>query len=401
VSSLPIIDDLSGFAPTAILIGEGQRADLIWTKGEFLTLCHYLLNGNGPTDFLQVYRDAEGSPKFAKSKRASMHRRATWSWDTIRGQTKSKVGIGFYPTNPEAQSRWGAMDFDGHDGDCARPRQLAVAALQWFRRQPQFYLILATSGSRGWHLFVLTDEFHPIALWTLLLKQAAAAIGAEIRSGHCEIFPNEVNGTSWPYGIRAPGTWNPKTDELGAIVFTSIAPLLQKKEKKEESPFLYHSPTQAKNAQLNDKKGFYSGQEADWQKQFAITQPSTRHSQLKRLVPHIFRQIGHGIARANADAQYRGARVQPKATLAEHLEELEELWNWMSNEWRAELSDIEREALERLGTEIECDLFRILRNFAKYARVQQAKDFPFPLQHVAERLGVSFQYVSKLRQRFH
>jgi hypothetical protein len=292
------------------------------------------------------------------------------------------------------------MDFDGHDRDCARPRQLAVAALQWFRRQPQFYLILATSGSRGWHLFVLTEEFHQIAQWTLLLKQTAAAIGAEIRSGHCEIFPNEVHGTSWPYGIRAPGTWNPKTNQLGAIVFTSIAPLLQKIEKKEESPFLYHSPTEAKNVQLNDSKSFYSGQEADWQKQFAITQPSTRHSQLKRLVHHIFRQVGHGVARENADAQYRAARVQPKATLAEHLEEFEELWNWTTEQWLAELSDAERETFARLGSEIERDLFRILKSFADYARSQDLKDFPFPLQHVAERLGVSFQYVSKLRRRF-
>jgi hypothetical protein len=269
-----------------------------------------------------------------------------------------------------------------------------------FRRQPQFYLILATSGSRGWHLFVLTDEFYPISQWTLLLKQAAAAIGAEIRSGHCEIFPNEVHGTSWPYGIRAPGTWNPKTNQLGAIVFTSIAPLLQKKEKKEENPFLYHSPTEAKTAQLNDKKSFYSGQEADWQKQFAIIQPSTRHSQLKRLVHHIFRQIGHGVARANADAQYQAARVQPKATLAEHLEEFEELWSWTTEQWRAELPDVERETFARLATKIERDLFKILKSFADYARGQEIKDFPFPLEHVAERLGVSFQYVSKLRQRF-
>jgi hypothetical protein len=94
------------------------------------------------------------------------------------------------------------------------------------------------------------------------------------------------------------------------------------------------------------------------------------------------------------------ARVQPKALLAEHLEEFEELWNWMINQWRAELSYIERKAFARLRSEIQCDLFRILRNFAQYARSQEIKDFPFPLQHIGDRLGVSFQYVSKLRQRF-
>jgi hypothetical protein len=92
--------------------------------------------------------------------------------------------------------------------------------------------------------------------------------------------------------------------------------------------------------------------------------------------------------------------VQPKATLAEHLEEFEQLWSWMTKQWRVELSPFEREVFARLGTEIECDLFRILRNFAHHARAQEAKDFPFSLQNVAERLDVSFQHVSKLRQRF-
>jgi CRP-like cAMP-binding protein len=113
----------------------------------------------------------------------------------------------------------------------------------------------------------------------------------------------------------------------------------------------------------------------------------------------IFRQVSHRVARGIADAQYRAARVQPKAALAEHLDEFEELWNWMTGQWQAELSAAERKAFALLGTEIECDLFRILMNFAHYARSQERKDFPFPLQHVADRLGVSFQYVSKLRRR--
>ena len=128
--------------------------------------------------------------------------------------------------------------------------------------------------------------------------------------------------------------------------------------------------------------------------------PGTRHAQLRSLVYHIFRQVSHRVARGLADAHYQAARMQPNATLAEHLEEFEALWNWITDQWRAELSDIERENFALLGTEIECDLFRILRNFAQYACSQKHKDFPFPLQHVAERLGVSFQYVSKLRQRF-
>jgi hypothetical protein len=114
----------------------------------------------------------------------------------------------------------------------------------------------------------------------------------------------------------------------------------------------------------------------------------------------IFRQVGHQCARRTADAQYQGARVQTSATLAEHLEEFEELWKWETAQWRTELSDLERKILSRLESEGERDLFRILKNFARYAVAKKEADFPFPIQHVASRLGVSFQYVSKLRQRF-
>ena len=74
----------------------------------------------------------------------------------------------------------------------------------------------------------------------------------------------------------------------------------------------------------------------------------------------IFRQVGHLIARRLADEQYNAARIQPKAMLAEHLEEFEELWTWVTNQWRADLSDAEQETFTKLETETQRDLFRIL-----------------------------------------
>jgi hypothetical protein len=154
--------------------------------------------------------------------------------------------------------------------------------------------------------------------------------------------------------------------------------------------------------QLNDSesRSFYCGGHQNWLEQFAVAEPSSRHGQLRELVYCVFRQVGHSVARVLADRQYQGARIQPVATLAEHLDEFEELWNWTASQWRGELSDRERKIFAVLGTEIERDFFRILRNFARYARTKNMEDFPFPLQHVADRLGVSFQYVGKLRQRF-
>jgi hypothetical protein len=402
VNSLPIINDLIGFVPTATLIGEGQPADRVWTREEFVLLCNLMRNDNPADEFLHVYCDSNGAPRFVKAKSAKVEKRITWTWDSITGRAKHKVSIGFYPWSYRGESRWGAMDFDAHDGEAGRAKALAIAALQALQEYSQLYLILSTSGSEGWHLFVFSAEFHPIAEWVLLLKRTADSIGAEIRSGECEIFPNESRGTSRPHAIRAPGTWNPKTNQLGAIVFDSTRTLFQKKRKKEESSFFYHSSHEANAPELNDSrsKSFYCGGYHNWLEEFAITQPGTRHGQLRALVYRIFRQVSHRVARRIADAQYLAARMQPNAMLAEHLEEFEALWSWINDQWRVDLSDVERETFVLLGTEIERDLFRILRNFAQHACPQKLKDFPFPLQHVAERLGVSFQYVSKLRQRF-
>jgi hypothetical protein len=402
MNSLPIIDDLGGFASSAVLIGEGQAADRILTRGQFVLLCDYMRNCNPADEFLRVYRDSGGVPHFVKSKVAKVEQVITWSWDTITGRTEHKVAIGFYPWNCRNESRWAAIDFDAHDGGTDRAKAFAVAAFQILHRQPEFYLILATSGSEGWHLFVFSDEFHPIENWVRLLKQVVDQIGGEIKTGICEIFPNETRNGSRPHAIRAPGTWNPKTNQVGAIFYTAIAPLLKGREKKEVSPFKYHSPYAARGGQLNDSglQSFYCGGKENWLQQFAITQAGSRHTQLRELVYHIFRQVGHQVARMLANAQYQGARVQPNASLAEHLEEFEKLWDWMSHQWQVDLSDVEREAFALFGTDIGRDLFRILRNFARYAAEKNEAAFPFAIQNVADRLGVSFQYVAKLRERF-
>src|SRR5262249_52568007 len=179
------------------------------------------------------------------------------------------------------------------------------------------------------------------------------------------------------------------TNQLGAIFFTSVGALLQKKEEKEVSSFLYHSSSEAHTGELNDSKApfFYCGGHENWLNQFAITQAGTRHAQLRELVYCIFRQVGHQVARMIADTQYRAARNQPNTTLAEHLEEFEQLWCWISKQWCAELSGNEQEIFANVETETERDLFRILKNFARFAADKKEPDFPFSIQHVATRLG--------------
>jgi len=342
VSELPL--DF-GFATGCTLIGEGRPADREWTKPQFLTLCHFMLNGNGEHDFLHAYRGADGQPHFAKAKKARVNRRITWAWETITGKAKSKFGIGFYPSDMKRMSRWAAVDFDAHDGGAERVRLHSERSRCWSGSR-DYYVILTGSGSHGWHLFILTAEFQQIDYWTLFLKRLTTEIGAPIRPGCCELFPKETTSGSYPYGIRAPGTWNPKTDQLGLIVFNSTGPLLERlcaakekpKKERENSPFLYPSSVEAAGAQMNDSKAFYCAGVADWQTRFAISHGGTRHEQLRQLVHVISRQAGYRIARRNAEAQCLAARVQPKATLSEHLEEFDSLWEWNLRHWRGELS---------------------------------------------------------------
>ena len=105
----------------------------------------------------------------------------------------------------------------------------------------------------------------------------------------------------------------------------------------------------------------------------------------------MFRQVGYRVARVNADAQYQAARVQPNATLAEHLDEFEDLWRWMEQQWLSELTAVEQHHFAALPTNLDQDLFRILGNFARAAIIKGQDDFPFPIKHVADRIGVSFQ----------
>jgi DNA-binding MarR family transcriptional regulator len=395
--------NVSALSSNCVLIGHCSRADCIWTRDDFLGICELMLNGNAPTDFMLVYRDEENRPRFVRSKRCKAERRAPWAWDTINDRAKNKVGIGFYPTNPDGKTRWGAMDFDAHDGNAVRARGLAIAAFSILIRHPQLYVILSTSGSEGWHLFAFTGEFHPTNQWASMFKQVAQFIGAEIVPGICEIFPSDVKIGSLPYGIRAPGTWNPKTDALSLIAYSSISPLLtEAKKEREESPFLYHATNREKSAQLHERRQGLGFRDigARWAGEFAITQPSTRHNRLKEMVHHTFRQVGREVARLNAEAQFVAAIPKLSATHAEHLHEFEELWTWTSQQWQRELSEAERQTLDALRTDIKRDAFRIIRNFARKADQDQMPDFPLSIEHLAGTLNVTHQAVSEIRKQF-
>jgi hypothetical protein len=403
------------------MIGHERKADVVWTRHEFLALCRHMMNGNEPDFFMLAFQNQDGEARFAKAKQGKtfIDRRASWAWDTVTGKAKSPSGLGFYPRNPDGKTRWAAMDFDAHGPEQLekeRARRLAFDAFHYFlHRHPQLFIALATSGGGGWHLFLFTENFHPCEEWTLLMRQVADFLGTPIQKGTLEIFPTESRGAVG-YGIRAPGTWNPKTGECGKIVFENLRPLFLKgslspsdpglpsssheREREKESHFLTHGTDRASvckskegHPQFHDR-GKMPIMELNG---FTIQAPRTRHEQLARLTGHLFRQVSRQIGAAMAAEQYRTANPAPRSSIEEHLEDFERIWDGLQRAFMGELSATERAAFDGLCTENEREAFKILRSYSRHA---EGKDFPFPLENMARRLGVTWEAVRKMRRKF-
>jgi hypothetical protein len=95
LSSLaPLPSQLPSLANKFCIIGQGQRADLVWSRSEFLAICEHMLNGNSLDHFIAAWQDAEtGRACFAKAKHARADKRAGWAWDAITGKTDLETGV--------------------------------------------------------------------------------------------------------------------------------------------------------------------------------------------------------------------------------------------------------------------------------------------------------------------
>jgi hypothetical protein len=372
----------------------------MWTRDDFRALCHQMLNGNGEHEFLLCYRDAQDQRQFKKAYRAKAKAHIDWAFDTICGTQKRKNGIGFYPCNGDDESCWGALDFDAHNPDerIGRAYVLAGKAFDLLCREaPNLWLIAGTSGETGgWHLFIFSSFFHPTGEWTRFLREVADRIGAPIEKGICEIFPGDNHGLK--YGIRAPGSWNPKDDSLGLIAFDGVTSRLQKRfsglPKEMISLDLGQPPGEKNRVDLVVR--FLPPEIGGWAKAFPITSPRTRHGKLIDLVGAAFYQAGREVAKRNAELQYMGANPAPATPLSEHLSEFDIAWSGMERGWCARLSALERALFNRLTTSTDRDAFRIIRNWSK----SESPDFRIHCRTLADRLGVTLQSASKLRRRF-
>jgi hypothetical protein len=381
-----------------VLVGHAKRADIVFTPRQWFAMCTHMMNENPQNFFLMPYQDKTGEPSFAKAYKARANDRIQWAWDTITCKAKSPASIGFYPTNAQHQSRWAAMDFDIHDDDKMRARDFALKAFAILYRQPQLFVALTTSAGEpehsGWHLFIFTADFFPCDEWTRLLRQVADQIGAPIKPGMCEIFPDECRGIG--RGIRAPGTWNPKNGECGLILHETFSKLLPAATPKESNAFLDARCNTREERQISPNSELFRGAHGTWAHNFAITAPSTRHQKLLKLVGAAFLQAGREVAIRNAQAQYSEADPTPGASLQEHNAEFAQMWSGMDRKWKKELSTVEREKFDTLSTHNERDAFRILRNWSQ----TDSPDFKVHCESLSKRIGVTLKTAANIRLRF-
>jgi hypothetical protein len=394
-----------------VLVGHARKADVVFTPRQWFAMCAHMMNENPANFFLMPYRK-DGKAKFAKAFHAKVDERVQWAWDTITGREKSPGSVGFYPTNAQRKSRWAAMDFDMHDDDRMRARDLALKAFAIFYRQPQLYVALTTSAGdpthSGWHLFIFTAEFFPCEEWTRLLRQVADQIGAPVKPGVCEIFPDDCKGIG--RGIRAPGSWNPKSGECGLICHETLTrlllPSLPEVTPKESICSLdarcstweekQITPSSESPLGVTPSSKLFRGEHGQWANQFAITAPSTRHDKLLKLVGAAFLQSGREVARQNAELQHGESSPSPAATLTEHMIEFDRMWSGLERKWLRTLSPSEKDKFDSLTTDNERATFRILRNWSQ----TDSPDFKAHCESLGNRLGVTLKTAANIRRHF-
>jgi hypothetical protein len=380
-----------------VLVGHAEKADVIFTPPQWFAMCAHMMNENPQNFFLMAYRDKDGKAKFARAYHANADDRIDWAWDTVKGTSKIPASIGFYPTNAQRQSRWGAMDFDSHDENKTRARDLAHKAFALLIREPKLYVALCTSAgdpvNTGWHLFIFTEDFYPVEEWTRLLKQVASQTETPVQSGVCEIFPDECKGIG--RGIRAPGTWNPKNGECGLILRETFTKLLPSITPKESNASLGARCNTMEVKKITPSM-IFRGERNEWQAAFSITTSRTRHDQLVKLIGTAFIQSGTQVAKQNAVLQHNEANPAPVATLSEHLAEFDVAWSGMERQWKAKLSPLERARFYERTTDNDRDAFRIMRNWSQ----TDSPDFKAHCQSLANRLGVTLKTAANIRRRF-
>jgi hypothetical protein len=376
--------------------------DTFLTKEEFVSLIEHMGNGNPVSHFLTVWRDDDGSARYAKARpNKRLQAQAGWAWDTITGKSKRKSSMGLYPKNQDNQSTWGALDFDAHLGDDELAKNRSIRAFSLLLEYRDRYLLLSASG-RGYHVFIFAREPRPVAEWTQLLKDTCESVGAPIQDGVCEIFPNErTENQEVGRALRVPGSLNPSTGKAELIIADTIRPLLDhlaSREKPSKPPLLKAKSFYLRNLSENREadnsscstNGFHSPSTKRLIEEIIAKHPiktkSTRHSVLMKMVGELFHKFGRRLSEEVVRQHYELNEKNVSTPLREHTREFADAWDSFLAKTIGSVSASERRIFDQLTTDPQKEAFMLIRSFSNLAK---GDDFPVAQLSLADRLSVT------------
>jgi hypothetical protein len=388
--------------PAKIIRQPPATINTFLTKKQFLSLVEHMTNGNPVSHFLTVWRDDDGSARFAKAK---PHKRAdtqaSWTWDTIIRKSERKTSMGLYPKNQNNESTWGALDVDAHSGNEEVAKNRSIRAFSLLLEYRDRYLLLSASG-RGYHLFIFAREPRPVAEWTDLLKDTCECVGAPIQDGVCEMFPNErTEKQEVGRAIRVPGSFNPSTGEVELIIADTIRPLLDhlaSRERQSKPPLLKVKSFYLRNLSENREadnssysiNGFCSASTERLIEAILVKYPvktkSTRNGVLLKLAGELFHKFGRRLSERIVRRHYDLYEKNVTTPLRDHMREFAAAWNSFLSRAIKSLSASERERFDQMQTEPQREGFMLIRSFSNLVN---GGDFPISQLSLADRLSVT------------
>jgi hypothetical protein len=392
------------------------------SEAEWHRLAWHMHNENGPHDFSMYFIGDDLVPRVAASRRRTISDAISSSWRSMTEKVDRPFAAVLYPTSQAQTSTWACIDVDHHHGSVSgkahaewvikilsntllRPEAFGLQDLAW---------ILESSG-RGYHLFLLNPESRPVREWRQLMSAILAAAGLSEADG-IELYPLASGKRK---GVRLPGSANPKTWNLAAgsydvSRFLAVAGLkdliaaLPQSFNKRGSPFLLKRDGGGEGpvgGRSDDRPAPWS-EHVDADRllgRYAITAPSTRHNRLASLVGDGFWHFSRAVLREIAVEQHARANPPCGSGLDDHRRDFDCLYDGRMEQFRRELTSLERETCAKLRTPDALAAFVIVRNFARFARTSGKygpdRGFPFSGQDLACRLQMSVRNAYNLRKR--
>jgi hypothetical protein len=143
------------------------------------------------------------------------------SLKTMAGISLAHQRLAFvpFPCNMwRRRSRWAAARFVATNGDASGVRRCAFEAYARVQHvAPRLGWILEATGD-AWHVWAVALGYRDWWYWQRLLEAVVPDVELRGHGVRCDLFPSQTGLLKMSMlGLRAPGTWNPATQQVAEI----------------------------------------------------------------------------------------------------------------------------------------------------------------------------------------